>query len=109
MDPAASPRRPLRFDGRQARRIRWAAHAELLPHGDASAHPGEALTGVQELVVVRVRRRALGTTPVAGAVGSEPSNPPVVDPLDRPTVLVEEPVMEPADEEQVAELGGASA
>ena len=57
---------------------------------------------------MRVRRRALGTTPVAGAVGPEPSNPPIVGPLDRPSVLVDEPVMEPTDEQQVAEIGGTS-
>lgn len=64
--------------------------------------------GVEEPVVMRVRCRALGTAPVPGAIGPEPSNPPIVRPLDRPSVLVEKTVMEPTDEQQVAEIGGAS-
>ena len=36
---------------------------------------------------MRVRRRAFGTTPITGAVGPEPSNPPVVGPLDRQAML----------------------
>lgn len=58
--------------------------------------------------MIRVRRPEFGSPSVAGAVSPEPAKPSVVGTLDRPSVLVDEPMVEPADEQQVVEVGGAS-
>ena len=58
--------------------------------------------------MIRVLRPVFGSPPVSGAVGLEPPKPSVVGTLDRPPVLVDEPMVEPADEYQVVEAGRAS-
>ena len=58
--------------------------------------------------MIRVRRFMFGSAAIAGAVGPEPSKSSVVGTLDRPTVLVDEPMVEPTDEQEVVEVGGTS-
>jgi hypothetical protein len=47
-------------------------------------------------------------TSVAGPVGREPSDRPAPRPGDGPSVLVDQPVMERAQEDQVVQIGAAS-
>jgi hypothetical protein len=69
---------------------------------------GPVSASIEERVVIGERRPMFGSPSIAGAVGLEPPKPPVVGALDRPSVLVDESMVERTDEQQVVEVGGAS-
>lgn len=64
--------------------------------------------GIEERLVILVRRSVFGSPPITGAVGPEPPKPSVVRTLDRPPVLMDEPMVEATDEQKVVEVGGAA-
>src|SRR5687768_15650091 len=82
---------------------------QLWPNGRGAVelHDPDALkdsAGIEERVAIRLRG-PFGSSPITGTVGPEPSEPSVVGTLDRPSVLVDEPMVEPADEQQIVEVG----
>ncbi len=95
--------------------FRWVALVTGFPDQEHELAPWRALNdwarpsaGIEEPVVIEVRRPVFGSPAIARAIGPEPAKPSVVGSPHRPSMLVDEPMVEAADEQQVVEVGGTS-